>query len=157
MKIFTEFYRGNKDRLFNYLLRKTGDYHLAADTMQESFTRYLERYSGRELSLALLFTISRHVLVDHARRQRPTVQFDEEQHDRGPGEDPSLVREEAQQMLLALGQLDPADADLLALVAGGRLSYKEIATITGNSEANIKVKVHRSRLKLKDILRQREV
>lgn len=156
MNIFKEFYRSNKDRLFNYLLRKTGDYHLAADTMQESFTRYLERYNGRELSIALLFTISRHVLIDHARRQRPTVQFDEEHHDRVHGQDPSLIREQSQQMLLALGQLDAAEADILALVAGGQLSYKEIAEITGTTVANIKIKVHRSRLKLRKILRQEE-
>jgi len=149
---FREFYRTNKDKLFGYLLRRTGDYHLAADTMQESFTRYLERYDKTELSVALLFTISRHLLADNARGQRMTVPFDEERHDRIQGQDPSLIREDSQHILQAIAQLAPEEADILALVTGSNLSYKEIAKINGMSEANIKIKVHRSRLKLKKIL-----
>ena len=39
------FYNDHKDQLFGYILRKSGNYHLAADIMQESFARYLERYN----------------------------------------------------------------------------------------------------------------
>ena len=41
---FREFYNKHKDRFFAYLMRSTGDYYLASDIMQDSFTRYLERY-----------------------------------------------------------------------------------------------------------------
>ncbi len=157
MNSFREFYRNNKDKLFGYLLRRTGDYYLAADTMQESFTRYLERYDRNELSVALLFTISRHLLADNARRQRMNVPFDEERHDRVQGQDPSLVREESQVLLQAFAQLAPEEADILSLITGSNLSYKEISKINGMSEANIKIKVHRSRLKLKKILRAGEL
>ncbi|MEA3230886.1 MAG: hypothetical protein U9Q05_03915 [Thermodesulfobacteriota bacterium] len=50
---FREFYRSNKDRLFGYLLRMTGDYHLSADLMQDSFTRYFERYKDKDASVSL--------------------------------------------------------------------------------------------------------
>jgi RNA polymerase sigma-70 factor (ECF subfamily) len=40
----------------------------------------------------------------------------------------------------------------LALAVSGVLSYRKIASIAGISEANVKVKVHRARLKLKKIL-----
>ena len=33
------FYRENRDRVFAYLLRMTGDVQLAGDLTQESFTR----------------------------------------------------------------------------------------------------------------------
>ena len=56
MEKFTSFYKKHKNRLFSYLLKITGDYYLAADIMQESFTRCLERY-GNESSAALLYTI----------------------------------------------------------------------------------------------------
>jgi RNA polymerase sigma-70 factor (ECF subfamily) len=152
VNIFRQFYKDNKDKLFGYLLRRTGDYHLAADTMQESFTRCLERYDKNELSVALLFTISRHLLTDNARRQRMTVPFDEERYDRIQGRDPSLIREESQQLLQAIAQLAPEEADILSLATGSNLSYKKISEIMGLSEANIKIKIHRSRLKLKKFL-----
>ena len=153
MNSFRDFYNDNKDRLFGYLLRRTGDYHLAADISQESFTRYLERYSKRELSLSLLFTIGRNLLYDNSRRQRPTIPYEEEQHGDDTDEESAfLIREESRRVLKALQQLDPEETDVLSLAVSSGLSYREIAEMTGTSEANIKVKIHRSRLKLKKIL-----
>lgn len=156
MKTFQKFYTENKERLFGYLLRKTGNYHLAADVMQESFTRYLERYKDREQSPSLLFTISRNLLYDHARKNRYDTPFEDEQHGTdGDQENLYQIREESRLVLAALQQLDEEEQDILALVVSSGLSYREIAEMTGNSEANIKVKVHRSRLKLKKILQRR--
>ena len=158
MNIFREFYNDNKDRLFGYLLRRTGDYHLAADISQESFTRYLERYSKREPSVSLLFTIGRNLLYDHGRRQRPTIPFDEERHRVSTDEESAfLVREESRRILRALQQLDPEEADILSLAVSSDLSYRKIAELTGTSEASIKIKIHRTRLKLKKTLRTGEL
>ncbi len=155
---FRKFYTENKERLFGYLLRKTGNSHLAADIMQESFTRCLERYKDKEQSPALLFTISRNLLYDHARKNRRDTSFDEQYHgvdtDR---ENVYQVREESRRVLAALRQLDEEERDILALVVSSGLTYREIAKITGNSESNIKVKVHRSRCTLRKILQQDEV
>jgi RNA polymerase sigma-70 factor (ECF subfamily) len=63
-----------------------------------------------------------------------------------------MVREEYRRVLGAAGQLEKDERDLLALVVSGDLSYREIASICSISEANVKVKVHRARLKLKEIL-----
>lgn len=153
MNTFKEFYRSNKDRFFGYLLRRTGDYYQAADIMQESFTRYLERYEAKEPNTSLLFTIGRNLLADNARGLRKTIPFDDKIHDGPHGQDPSVVREESQWILRAISQLEPEEADILALVTGSGFSYKEISQLTGISEANIKVKIHRSRQKLKKILR----
>ena len=72
---FSNFYAAEKDRLFAYLLRRTGDYALAADIMQESFARYFERYASREHTAALLFTISRTVLTDFYRHRKNEVAY----------------------------------------------------------------------------------
>lgn len=52
----------------------------------------------------------------------------------------------------ALQQLDDEEKDILVLAVSSGLSYRKIAEMTGNREANIKVKIHRTRLKLKQIL-----
>ena len=152
---FRKFYTENKERLFGYLLRKTGNYPLAADIMQESFTRYLERYKDREQSPALLFTISRNLLCDHARKNHHDTSYEEEQHgSEFDQENAYSIKEEYKRVLRAIQQLDDEAQDILALTVSSGLSYREIADMTGNSEANIKVKIHRSRVKLKKILQQ---
>lgn len=157
MNTFREFYSDNKDRFFGYLLRRSGDYYLAADTLQESFTRYLERYGKGQLSVSLLFTIGRNLLNDNSRKRQATIPFEEKQHmDDSDEESSYLVREESRRVLDALQQLDPEDAKILSLAVSSNLSYKKIAEQIGTSESNIKVKIHRSRLKLKKILQAGE-
>jgi len=153
MEILREFYKDNKDRFFGYLLRRTGDYQLAADTLQESFVRYIERYRKSDPSVSLLFTIGRNILNDNFRAQRNTIPFEEDRHQGTHDLEAAFqVREESRRVLAALQQLDPEEADVLALVVTSGLSYREIAELTGTTESNIKVKIHRSRLKLKQIL-----
>jgi RNA polymerase sigma-70 factor (ECF subfamily) len=153
MDAFRKFYTDNGARLLGYLLRKSGNYHLAADLVQETFARYLERYRNRELSVALLFTIGRNIFYDHVRRQRDCVALDESFP--SPVDDQEhlyLVKEEMRRVLAAMRQLDDDDRDLLSLVVSSGLTYREIAAIRGCSEANIKITVHRARQKLRQLL-----
>ncbi|MEW6185393.1 MAG: sigma-70 family RNA polymerase sigma factor [Thermodesulfobacteriota bacterium] len=153
MEIGEEFFRHHRDKLFGYLMRMTGDYHLASDLLQESFTRCLEKYRYQALSPSLLYTIARHALIDHKRKQDRTVPLDGDRVDGRPDvEQTHLIRAEYRRVLLAMKKLEPDEQDILALVISGDLSYREIASFTGLSEANVKIKVHRARLNLKRIL-----
>jgi RNA polymerase sigma-70 factor (ECF subfamily) len=155
--VFRLFYNDHKDQLFGYLLRKSGNYHLAADIMQESFTRYLERYNDKEHNPALLFTIGRNLLLDQIRKTRSDVTYEDEKHGLVVDQESIYqVQEEVRQVLNALQQLDDEERDILSLLASSGLPYREIAQITGNSEANIKVKIHRARIKLKNILKEEQ-
>ena len=157
MEKFTSFYKKHKDRLFSYLLKITGDYYLAADIMQESFTRYLERY-GKEGSAALLYTIARNAVIDSFRKQdRGTRSLEDRDHIGRNQEEHYLVRDECRRVLSALQKLERDERDVLTLVVSSGLSYREIAGVTGLSEANVKVRVHRARLKLKKIFAERQI
>lgn len=123
--------------------------------MQESFTRYLERYRGREHNPALLFTIGRNLLLDHIRKNQSDITYEDEKHGRTVDQEHVYqVQEDVREVLAALQQMDDEERDILSLLASSGLSYREIAQITGNSEANIKVKIHRSRIKLNKILKE---
>ena len=151
--VHLEFYKEHKDRLFAYLMRMTGDYYLSSDIMQESFTRYLEHYGNQAESVSLLYTIARNTLADHGRKQGRTTQLDSDQEDSSSDQEHALmVREEYRQVLGAIQRLKKDEREILALAVSGVLSYREIASIAGTTEANVKVKVHRARLKLKKIL-----
>ena len=154
MNRYREFYNDHKDGLFNYLMRMTGDYELAKDIMQESFTRYLEHYRDKPKGVSLLYTIARNALFDYLRKQkRQTASYNEEKEDPSSDQEATMmVRQEYQRVLSAMRHLGKKERDILTLVISGDLSYREIASITGTSVANVKVKVHRARLKLKQAL-----
>lgn len=150
---YRAFYKRHKDKLFTYLMRMTGDYYLSSDIMQESFTRHLEHYGEQTPSSSLLYTIARNALFDRARKQRYHTELVEDPVDCSSSQENILiVREDYRQVLLAMQRLKKDDRDILALAISGELSYQEIASITGISEANVKVKIHRVRLKLRHIL-----
>jgi RNA polymerase sigma-70 factor, ECF subfamily len=54
--------------------------------------------------------------------------------------------------LSAMQQLGETEREALALVVSSNMSYREIAEITNTSEQNVKVRVHRARVKLKQII-----
>ena len=150
---FREFYSKQRVRLFAYLMRSTGDYHLASDILQESFTRYLEKYGETDQSPALLYAIARNAVVDGHRKRRPnTPLVDELELPQSNPEAHIMVREDYRRVLAAMQELKPEERDVLALVVSSDLSYREIARITGTSEGNVKVRVHRSRLKLRKMM-----
>lgn len=153
MSEFQEFYTANRQRLFSYLFRRCGDGQLSADIMQESFTRFLERYKKHGSNTPILFTIGRNLLHDHFRSRRKIVEYDENAHREEEKETETLEnKEEYLRIMDAIKQLAGDEQELLALVVDGELKYQEIAEITGLSVANVKVKVHRARKKLQILL-----
>ena len=155
MENFGAFFARHRERLFGYLMRLTGDYHLSADLLQESFTRYLSTYGNRSQNLALLYRIARNALLDIRRRQSRTPGTKEEPKDpRGDPERRLLVREEYRQMMTALGRLKESDREILALAATGDLKYRQIAEILSVNENAVKVRIHRARIRLRQILEE---
>jgi RNA polymerase sigma-70 factor, ECF subfamily len=153
MDDYSHFYKAHKERLYAYLLRMTGDVFLACDLVQESFARYLGRYGHRGGSKSLLYTIARNAALDAIRKQKPGgCDADDCEDPAGNPEKQTIDREAFDRMLAAVGQLAPPDRELISLVATADLSYQEIGKILNISEANVKVRVHRARTKLKTLL-----
>jgi len=157
METYGNFYIEHKDKLFGYLLRMTGDYYLAGDLMQESFTRHMERYKQKEPRKALLYTIARNAYYDYLRKSKRSVPIKDGQGiSCSDGERAIMIRSEYRAVLAAMDKLATGERDILSLIVSTDLSYQEIASIMGISEANVKVKVHRARVALKEILTQEE-
>ncbi len=153
MQQFGSFYKDYQKPLFTYLMRMTGDYYLAGDIMQESFTRYLENYTEQLPNAAILFTIARNALFDHSRVRGRTVQLGEDPIDGADNQEYGLmVKQEYHHVIAAMQRLKEDERDILALAISDGISYRDIASIVGISVENVKVKVHRTRLKLKKIL-----
>ena len=134
-------------------MRLTGNYQLASDIMQESFARYLEHYDSQTQNVSLLFTIARNLVWDNTRKKTNNKEMENDIEDvTFNPEEQLLVRESYRNVLSAMQKLKKSQRDILALTVSSDLSYREIANILGISEANVKVKVHRARILLKELL-----
>ena len=150
-------YRDNRERVLRFLLHLTGDVELARDLVQETFARYLSRYGRDSEQLGLLFTIARNAGLDALRRRRTSTLPERETAD--PRRDPEhqlIDRQEMERVLAAIRRLDDTDRQLVALLATGTFSYREIGRLLDLSETNVKVRVHRARLKLKALMAEGE-
>lgn len=153
---YQQFYANYKNKLFNYLRYKSGNSDLAQDIMQESFTRHFKHY-GRQavISPTLLFTIARNTLVDYQRRQTRLYNTNVPVQTATPDEEDSFIAKEAHAHIHeAIALLPEQDREILVLAVGG-MPYKEIAAIFNISVASVKIKIHRSRIKLRKILNNR--
>ena len=154
---YGSFYQTYKEKLFGYLMRRTGDYHLSCDIMQESFARFLKHYGPEMHNVPLLFTIARNALLDHVRKN--SRQSENPADVAAAVNDPEhqmLVRETYRMVLDAMGQLEKDERDILSLTVSSGMTYREIAAVAGITEANVKVKVHRARIKLRKLIKAGE-
>ena len=150
MNDYSLFYKENKDRLYAYLLRMTGERQLALDFLHESFARHLGRYGRREYNKALLYTIGRNAALDVFPRHS-AVGFDAENY-KDSGTDPEqqiMVQEKFKQMMSGTAKLAPFDRELISLVTTTDLTYREIGRLLKISEANVKVRIHGARTRLR--------
>jgi RNA polymerase sigma-70 factor (ECF subfamily) len=154
LKKYREFYEAYKSKLFRYLMFRCGDYEVARDIMQESFTRHYQ-YSRNcaDASPAFLFTIARNALVDYQRHENNyTLILDYAPQLSRDLEADFIIREEYKVVAEAFNKLHREDREILGLVVSG-LPYQQIGELLGLSEANIKVRVHRARVRLRDLVR----
>ena len=151
---YQNFYNEYKNKLFSYLVYKSGDQEVSRDIMQESFTRHFQYYShDAALSPSLLFTIARNAFTDHL-RQQDKFQVTEEVTPQVTAEQENTIiaREDNSRILEAMQQLPELDREILTLAVGG-VAYKEIAATFQLSVANVKVRVHRARTKLRQLMK----
>lgn len=153
MENFDIFFQKQQARLLSYLIRLTGDYDLSLDILQESFTRFLEKYEKKTRNVALLYTIARNCFLDYKRKRRRYEILDKDYMDDSRSQADKLeINQEYQQVLSAIMTLPEDEREILALITAGDLSYREIAHLVGITRENVKVKVHRARIKLKKIM-----
>ncbi len=131
----------------------TGDYYLSMDIMQESFLRCLDKYRDKAINISLLYTIARNVFIDFTRREKRKAALEQDTADQDADiEKEYRVKEEYRKVMAAMKRLEADEREILALALTEDLKYKDIASVMGINEGNVKIRVHRARLKLREFL-----
>ena len=157
-----QLYRRYVDRVWRYGWLRTRCRDAAAEIVQETFlkvARSIGEFDGRSSLGTWLFTVTRSVAIDFARREgraryrseqeailRIVPSADHAQNEGGHEETRTAVRK-------AVAKLPGAQRDAIVLYELSGLSIRETAGVLGWHEARLKTTLFRARRKLRDLLK----
>jgi RNA polymerase sigma-70 factor (ECF subfamily) len=129
----------------------------AEEATQDSFVKayqHLAGFSGTAKFSTWLYSIAYRTAISHGRKRRnDTIAVDELAQHPAAEEHDGTERAEMRHMLHhALAQLPAEDASIVSFYHLDELSVDEIVTVTGLGASNVKVKLHRARKKLLDVM-----
>ena len=146
---FAELYERYFDKIYRYIVIRTGNTQEAEDMTQQVFLKVLRaissfKWRGKPFS-AWLFRIAHNQVVDYLRKKtkQPTVPF--EQSLARSEDNPYLLAEqklEMKQLLLAVGELTEAQREVISLRFTSELPIAEVAKVMGKSLGAVKALQH---------------
>lgn len=144
------------DNVYRFILKNLGHKEDAQDVVQTAFEKlWINRAQiDNERSKSYLFTVAYHQMIDHIRKQKRITLKDEFK-----AEARTIDKQEYSVKKIldeALHKLSETQRSLVLLKDYEGYNYHEIGTITGLSESQVKVYLHRARLQLKTYLVKRE-
>lgn len=156
---FERLYAEHAQRLFAFLVYRTGDRVLAEDVMADTFEaayRARARFDRRRASeRTWLYTIALNRLRDHGRRAAAEARALERVAGDAPspGGDPALEAMEARDSVVrSLSVLSDQEREAVALRFGAELTLKEIAAALDQPMTTIEGRVYRALRKLREEL-----
>jgi RNA polymerase sigma factor (sigma-70 family) len=145
-------------KMYNFFYRMSYDKELSMDLTQDLFHRiivYRHTYQEGANFKTWIYKLAKNLNIDHYRKYHKwSMVYDTTEYLEN---DTKLVTEEIvydeqkQQLFKAIEKLSKEQQELIELSRFQDLKYSEISEITGDSVANIKVKIHRALKKLKEI------
>jgi len=148
---FRGFYERTSRPVWAYLMRLTGEPHLADDLLQEAYYRFYRAdavYEGESHRRNSLFHIATNLARDTARRQKRGTEVEIPE----TLESARATHDERTDLQRALAKLKPLQREILWLAYAQGSSHQEIAGITGVSSKSIKSMLFRARRKLAELL-----
>ena len=160
LSAFGQLVRRHQHSAWNAAFRLVGDLHVAEDISQEAFLRILgaaHRYQPTAAFRTYLYRIVTRLCRDHHRKASPYPCEDpDEQAHYHPSPDACVAaREERHAVQEAIASLPVKQREAIVLRYYERLSYEEIAEVTGTSRKGVERLLARGRAALTEILRER--
>ena len=148
---FTKIYKENIDKIYRFVYLKVDSQESAEDITSKVFLRFWETYK-RDKSIdnirAFLYKVANNAVVDHYRDKSRTNIVSSDVVARFADTrtnlyDKSVLASDIESIKLNIQKLKKDYQDIIIWHYLDDMSIKEIAVLTGKSEGNIRVMVHR--------------
>jgi RNA polymerase sigma factor (sigma-70 family) len=140
------------DNVYRFIMKNLRHEEDARDVVQSAFEKMWRNRENveTEKSKSYLFTIAYNQMIDHIRKvKRIKLKEDFAEETRITEQPQSQLKKILEE---ALGRLNETQRSLVMLKDYEGYSYEEIGQITGLSESQVKVYLHRARIQLKNFL-----
>lgn len=158
---FEKAYRELSEQIFRYCYFKLSDRERAKEIAQDSFMRtwdYLVNGNEIKNMRAFVYKVANNLIVNEYERKKRASSLEAMYEEAGfepstASEDEEALRNriDGERLLQKLKELEPDYRDVIFLRYVDEFSVKEIAELTGDTENNISVRIHRGLKKLKKI------
>jgi RNA polymerase sigma-70 factor (ECF subfamily) len=143
--------------IFNFLARMTMDKDLAEDLCQNVFLRmikYRSSYRTGARFQSWIYQIARNVFSDHYQkvknRYSDFVDVEKISDHMADNEDSQQQDEKEALLHRSMAKLTEEQRELLVLTRFQQMKYEDVADLMDTTVANIKVKVHRALIRLRE-------
>ncbi len=148
-------------KIYHYLGKMSGDYHLAEDLTQNVFEKLIMHRNSFDVDRNFegwIYRIARNVFLDHVdqRKKMPIQNIDRYISEMHVTTEPTTDHDQENKLHKALDALSVDDRELLIWTRFKKMKYHEVAKLLGTTESNIKVKVFRAIEKLRTLFFQLE-
>ena len=150
---FTTLYNEYGEGIRKLCLGYTGDAVLAQDLLQETFIAVwnnMEKFRGDAKWSTWIYRIAVNTCLSHLRKKKDIVMDIENTAFSMLPDDVNTKEQEVQLLYKCISQLQQTDRLIITLVLEDK-PYEEIAAITGITEVNLRVKIHRIKKQLTQI------
>jgi RNA polymerase sigma factor (sigma-70 family) len=157
--LFKEIFKTNSRKIYHLCYGYTGDEEAANDLMQETFIKVwqnLDKFRNQALISTWIYRIAVNTCLSYLRVEKR--QTKEELTDNIIESQPEFVSEkndQIAQLYKCIAQLEENERIIITMVLD-EVPYQEIAEISGISEGNLRVKIHRIKAKLTELYNKYE-
>lgn len=153
---FEELFRSNRDRVYRLCCLYTPDAEQRQDLIQEIFIRVWENmgtFRGESAISTWIYRIALNTCLTHVASLKKEAKARKGFSEADFGDLECKMEQEAQlgQLIRCINKLEPADRTIIGLYLED-LSHREIGEIIGISEANARVKIHRIKQRLSEMV-----
>ena len=150
---FTKLYNEYGEGIKKFCLGYTGDAVLAQDLLQETFIAVwnnMQKFRGDAKWITWIYRIAVNTCLTHLRKKKDTLMDIENTSLSILPEEVNTKEQEVQLLYKCISRLQETDRLIITLVLEDK-PYEEIASITGITETNLRVKIHRIKKQLTQI------
>ena len=160
-QVFKEIFQANSKKIYHLCFGYTGDDASANDLLQETFLKVwqnLDNFRNQAMISTWIYRIAVNTCLTYLKKEKRQAK-DELTPNLVENIEESLDDQEKQEQIKTLytciSKLDENERIIITLVMD-EIPYPEIAEISGISEGNLRVKIHRIKHKLTELYNQHE-